>query len=123
MYYLQIIIIINPENLLRFTTDNIDIKDSSLGGKNSFHATQVVAWQRGPQKTARLASLRPVDKTNLVIPEALYAAADLVEGNRVPVFTEPVTLTWDTFFILRFDVSGHSETSASEPRGDRLDAS
>ena len=123
MYYLQIIIIINPENLLRLTTDNIDIKDSSLGGKNSFHATQVVAWQRGPHKTARLASLRPVDKTNLVIPEALYAAADLVKAIGFRYLQN--LLHWRGILFLYFGLtlSGHSETSASEPRGDRLDAS
>ena len=30
-----------------FTCDNVDINDSSLDGMNSFHATQVVAWQCG----------------------------------------------------------------------------
>ena len=30
-----------------FTADNIDILDSSLDGKDTFHATQVAAWQRG----------------------------------------------------------------------------
>ena len=32
-----------------FTCDNNDINDASLDGKNSFHATQVASWQRGPQ--------------------------------------------------------------------------
>ena len=30
-----------------FTADNIDINDSTLDGKNTFHATQMAAWQRG----------------------------------------------------------------------------
>ena len=45
-----------PPNLvcnrfIHFTYDNIDIKinnDSNLDGKDSFHATQVAAWQHGP---------------------------------------------------------------------------
>jgi len=42
-----------PPNLVRnrfvhFSADNIDINECSLDGKNSFHATQVAAWQRGP---------------------------------------------------------------------------
>ena len=37
-----------PDRFVHFTCDNIDINDSSLDGKNSFHATQVAAWQRGP---------------------------------------------------------------------------
>ena len=39
-----------PPNLINnrfvhFTYDNIDISDSSLNGKYTFHATQVAAWQ------------------------------------------------------------------------------
>lgn len=35
---------LNPETFTHFTADNIDINDSSLDGKNTFHATQVAAW-------------------------------------------------------------------------------
>ena len=39
-----------PPNLVQgrfthFTMDNIDIKDSTLDGMNTFHATQMAAWQ------------------------------------------------------------------------------
>ena len=42
-----------PENLVpgrfvHFSSNNIDILDSSLNGKSTFHATQLTAWQRGP---------------------------------------------------------------------------
>ena len=56
---------------MQFTANNIDVNDSLLGGKDTFHATQVPGWQRGPNKTKHLASLRPADRTALVIPEAL----------------------------------------------------
>ena len=56
---------------MQFTADNIDIDDSLLGGKHTFHATQVPGRQRGPDKTKHLASLRPADRIALVIPEAL----------------------------------------------------
>ena len=41
-----------PPNLMKdrfvhFSADNIDINDRTLDGKNTFHATQVAAWQRG----------------------------------------------------------------------------
>ena len=62
---------LNPDNFMQFTANNIDINDSLLGGKDTFHATQVPGWQRGPNKTKHLASLRPADRTALVIPEAL----------------------------------------------------
>ena len=64
---------LNPDNFMQFTLDNIDINDSLLGGKDSFHATQVPGWQRGPNKTKHLASLRAADRTALVIPEALFS--------------------------------------------------
>ena len=44
---------------MQFTANNIDINHSLLGGKDTFHATQVPGWQRGPNKTKHLASLRP----------------------------------------------------------------
>ena len=62
---------LNPDNFMQFTADNIVINDSLLDGKNTFHATQVSGWQRGPEKTEHLASLRPANRTTLVIPEAL----------------------------------------------------
>ena len=42
-----------PPNLVKdrfviFSADNIDINENTLDGKNSFHATQFAAWQRGP---------------------------------------------------------------------------
>ena len=37
------------DRFIHFTCDNIDINDANLDGKNTFHATQVAAWQRGPE--------------------------------------------------------------------------
>lgn len=37
-----------PDRFVQFSADNIDILDASLDGKNTFHATQMTAWQRGP---------------------------------------------------------------------------
>ena len=42
-----------PPNLVKyrfvhFSSDNIDINDRTLDRKNTFHATQVAAWQRRP---------------------------------------------------------------------------
>ena len=92
---------------MQLTANNIDINDSLLGGKDTFHATQVPGWQRGPNKTEHLASLKPADRTALLIPEALYSncwAANIVEDKSVPVFTEPIEQKWYTVFILLFGV-------------------
>ena len=62
---------LDQDNFMQFTANNIGINNSSLDGKDTFHATQVPGWQRGPNKTEHLATLRPADRTALVIPEAL----------------------------------------------------
>ena len=41
---------LNADNFMQFTADNIDMNDSLLDGKDTFHATQVPGWQRGPDK-------------------------------------------------------------------------
>ena len=56
---------------MHFSTDNIDILDASLDGKNTFHATQVTAWQRGPAaKTDILQNTQPSHE-QLIVPEEL----------------------------------------------------
>ena len=37
---------INAENLIQFSCDNIDVLESTHDGKNTFHCTQMMAWQR-----------------------------------------------------------------------------
>ena len=44
-----------PQNIVNgrfvhFSADNIDILDQTLNEKDTFHATQMTAWQRGPEK-------------------------------------------------------------------------
>ena len=68
---------LSPQSFTHFTADNIDINDASLDGKNTFHATQVAAWQRGLEKKAHLTSLRPSDKTTLATPEAVCCRRQL----------------------------------------------
>ena len=41
---------LNRDNFMQFTANHIAINDSLLGGKNTFHATQIPGWQRGPNK-------------------------------------------------------------------------
>ncbi len=53
---------------VHFTCDNIDINDSSLDGKNSFHATQFAAWQRGPALDMGLQNLKPLKESTTRVP-------------------------------------------------------
>jgi len=60
-----------PDRFVHFTCDNIDINDSSLYGKDSFHATQIAAWQRGPESDMGFKNLRPSKKTTLEVPAVM----------------------------------------------------
>ena len=63
-----------------FTTDNIDINDSTLDGKNTFHATQMVAWQRGIRNGLQLDKFLPSSREILQIPPEL----DMIVPTNVP---------------------------------------
>ena len=90
-----------PENLVsdrfvHFSTDNIDILDASLDGKNTFHATQLAAWQRGPSsETKTLETLLPSQKT-LIVPDVLTATIppDKYVSSPEPKFENDVHLDW-----------------------------
>jgi hypothetical protein len=65
-----------PSNLVSgrfvyFSGDNIDINDSTLDGKNTFHATQLAAWQRGPPAESGLRDIKPSNTSTLDIPPSV----------------------------------------------------
>ena len=65
-----------PSNLVSgrfvyFSGDNIDINDSTLDGKNTFHATQFAAWQRGPPAESGLRDIKPSNTSTLDIPPSV----------------------------------------------------
>ena len=87
-----------PDRFVHFTADNIDILDASLDGKDTFHATQVAAWQRGPPaKSTVLKDLRPSSKHDtLQIPDILNTLipSDVFVGSHEPTFNGPVDNKW-----------------------------
>jgi hypothetical protein len=72
---------------LHYTVDNIDILDETLGGKNTFHATQMAVWQRGQTADVELQTLKPSTKHTLMVPDALH---NLYPTNINPVASEPM---------------------------------
>ena len=61
-----------PPNLvhglfLHFTADNIDINDSTLGGKNISLCTQMAAWQHVPNKSVDLEHLTVTKSRTLTV--------------------------------------------------------
>ncbi len=80
------------DRFVHFTADNIDILDSSLDGKDTFHATQLAAWQRGPGKNENvLQKVKASSRETLVVPPLLniLIPANIIEGNS-PVFKNNV---------------------------------
>jgi uncharacterized protein YdcH (DUF465 family) len=92
-----------PENLqpnifVHFSTDNTDIMDASLDGKNTFHATQVTAWQRGPpSETDTLESIQ-LSQKKLVVPEVMInnIPPERVINHPTPVFHNNIKMEWYT---------------------------
>ena len=60
-----------PGKFVHFSADNIDILDEMMDSKNTFHATQIAAWQRGAESTLTLENLKPSPKHSLNVPESM----------------------------------------------------
>ena len=72
---------LNRGNFIHFSADNTDILDETLDGKNTFHATQIAAWQRGSEDVPFVDGVRPSNKRSLDAPESM----DKVEPiHRIP---------------------------------------
>ena len=81
-----------PNEFVHFTADNIDILDETLDGKNTFHATQRAAWQRGQNSNVHLDMLKPSKRHDLKIPDVLQNVEPATINNprrNVPIFTAP----------------------------------
>lgn len=73
---------------------NIDINDSTVGGKDTSHATQVAVWQRGEGEDVNLAQLQPAKQTTFAVPQAMdrIISANIVEGKSMPAFPQNVDI-------------------------------
>ena len=81
-----------PNRFVHFTCDDIDINDNNFHGKNSFYATQIAGWQRGPEVDIGLKDLRPSTNTSLKVPEVMdqLPPAAMVIGSLEPRATEVI---------------------------------
>ena len=91
-----------PPGLVRgtfvhYTADNIDILDETLDGKNTFHATQLTAWQRGSYNTDVLKTLQLGKRHQIDVPYVMKTliAANVFVGKENPTY-ESVNLNWYT---------------------------
>lgn len=79
-----------------FTCDNIGINDSTLDGKNTFHATQMAGWQRGPEGDMMMKDLKPSKTESLQVPKGMEMLfpARVIEGKACPKSTENTKKEW-----------------------------
>ena len=92
---------VKPPNLvhgrfIHFTADNLDILDETLDGKNTFHATQVAAWQRGQSPKTMLDNFKLSNTKTLAVPEEMEELCPVNISNTKPKphFREPVQAEW-----------------------------
>lgn len=82
--------------VLHVTADNIDLLTDTLDGKNTFHATQMVVFQRGGKSSDEVLDSIQVKNvpTSLSIPEILNFLPEnqIIESD--PKFDEPVKIEW-----------------------------
>lgn len=89
---------IEVNKFIHYTTDNIDILDETLDGKNTFHATQMAMWQRGQKADAELQMLEPSTRHTLIVPDVLEKLYPININNATsePLFTVRVDKGWFT---------------------------
>ena len=82
------------DKFIHYTCDNIDILDETLDGKNTSHATQMAAWQRGQPIDDSVKDMRcPLDiGPTLNVPNALMELHPLRITPRTfkPTFSAPI---------------------------------
>lgn len=85
-----------PGRFTHFTCDNIDINDSKFDGKNTFHATQMAAWQRGLEHDMMMKDLKPSSRESLQVPQVMEKIfpAGIIEGTACPKSTGNTKREW-----------------------------
>ena len=67
-----------------------------MDGKNTFHATQMPAWQRGPARDVIFDDLKPSTMQVLHVPEAMEILSEIniPSGEIGPLFSKPIEKKW-----------------------------
>ncbi len=81
---------------IHYTCDNIDILDETLDGKNTFHATQMAAWQRSQTNDVSLLDIELSRRHTLIVPSILEELhpVPITVGKCKPVLTLHVEEVW-----------------------------
>lgn len=80
----------------QFAADNIDLIEETLDGKGTFHATQMIAIQRGSNTGERVNDELPIGQTkSLAVPEELHELKTVPASvaRPAPVFQKEIDLS------------------------------
>lgn len=82
--------------VLHITADNIDLLTDTIDGKNTFHATQMVVFQRGGKSSDDSLNTIQVKKGSscLLVPDILNFLPENQLLEEEPKFKKPVDLKW-----------------------------
>jgi len=89
-----------PPNLVHgrsvhFTPDNMDINEHNLDGKDTFHATQMAAWQRAPTSPSVLCDINLTTRKTLSVPDDMNTIIPAnVNQIAIPRFSQTVQADW-----------------------------
>ena len=72
----------------------MELVDETMDGKNTFHSTQIAAWQRGYDNVSLLGGVGPLKKRILDVPESMDRADPINIRTNIPVFIKAVKTTW-----------------------------
>ena len=87
---------LNRNSFFQFAADNIDILEETLDGKDTFHATQMVVFQRTQYETTDSCKI-PIGKDkSITVPSELNELLDApkITGRPSPKFDHPVQSEW-----------------------------
>lgn len=83
-----------PGRFVHFSADNTDILDETIDGKNTFHTTQIAAWQREAESNLTLANLKPSTNHSINVPESMEKIYPVAVRRNSPVFPGAVRKEW-----------------------------
>ena len=86
---------IEPGKFVQFSADNIDIIEETLDGKGTFHATQMVAFQRGTKGEMKF-DFNMGKEMRLDVPDSIHTltAPPQVPVKPRPAFANQVNINW-----------------------------
>ena len=94
--YVPVPMNITRNTFCQFAADNIDILEETLDGKDTFHATQMVVFQRSQQESENTCEIPIGKEKSITVPAELNELLDApkITGRSCPKYNDPVQPQW-----------------------------